>query len=165
MNKLAYIAAVAFVSDYVSKEAKGLTFKIDNRDAHPPKRGEIGIRWISGNYYAAPEQGEEVDPLIAGGEVEEIACDYADENFDERNRDAHSDRDQTRDQRERHPNRCNEPNILKNDARSIETDPNMIEHNKTPACAPLRQQESSALKPISAVLRFSEGKLHCLRWK
>ena len=50
-------AAVAFVSDYVSKEAKGLTFKIDNRDAHPPKRGEIGIRWISGNYYAAPEQG------------------------------------------------------------------------------------------------------------
>lgn len=50
-------AALAFVSDYISKEVTGIKLKIDDPTARPPTSGEIGLRWISGNYYAAPEQG------------------------------------------------------------------------------------------------------------
>jgi hypothetical protein len=49
-------AAIKFVSIYTSKDVTGVTLKIDT-DAKPPSSGEIGMRWISGNYYAAPEQG------------------------------------------------------------------------------------------------------------
>jgi hypothetical protein len=50
-------AAVAFVSDYTSKEVTGVTLETDDPTAKPPASGEIGMRWISGNYYAAPQQG------------------------------------------------------------------------------------------------------------
>jgi hypothetical protein len=52
-------AALAFASEYVQKEAKGrvkFTIEIDPSQKPPPS-GEIGIRWISGNYYAMPEHG------------------------------------------------------------------------------------------------------------
>ena len=50
-------AAVAFVTDYVSKDTAGIKFEIDDRNTKPPSRGEVGVRWISGNYYATPAQG------------------------------------------------------------------------------------------------------------
>lgn len=50
-------AAVAFAMDHISDSMKGMQLKIDDRNAQPPKSGEIGLRWISGNYYAPPEQG------------------------------------------------------------------------------------------------------------
>jgi hypothetical protein len=50
-------AALAFATAYVSESMKGMKFKIDNPNARPPERGEIGLRWISGNEYAPPELG------------------------------------------------------------------------------------------------------------
>lgn len=50
-------AAVAFVADYVSKEVKGIRFEIDDPNAQPPKKGEVGVRWISGNKYAPRKEG------------------------------------------------------------------------------------------------------------
>jgi len=50
-------AALAFAQDYVSDSMKGLPLRIDHRDAKPPRSGEIGLRWISGNEYAAPLHG------------------------------------------------------------------------------------------------------------
>jgi hypothetical protein len=50
-------AALAFARDYVSDSMKGLRLRIDHRDAKPPRSGEIGLRWISGNEYAAPLHG------------------------------------------------------------------------------------------------------------
>lgn len=50
-------AALAFAVDAVSESMKGLTLKIDDPKASPPKSGEVGLRWISGNEYATPEEG------------------------------------------------------------------------------------------------------------
>ncbi len=50
-------AALAFAYESVSKEAKDIVFKIDDPSAKPPPSGEVGIRWVSGNEYAPPEQG------------------------------------------------------------------------------------------------------------
>src|SRR5947199_23577 len=75
------------------------------------------------------------------------------------------DRRQASNERERHPNCGDEPDVLKNNVRRTEAEPNVIKHNKTPACALLREQESLALKPVSAVFPAvaGEGKLHCLK--
>ena len=50
-------AAVAFVSAHKSKEVTGISFEIDDPKAKPPPKGEVHLRWISGNEYAAPKQG------------------------------------------------------------------------------------------------------------
>jgi hypothetical protein len=52
-------AALALASEYVEKEAKGrVKFTIEgNANTKPPTSGEIGIRWVSGNYYVLPERG------------------------------------------------------------------------------------------------------------
>lgn len=52
-------AGLALASEYLEKEVKGRAkFTIsENGDLKPPSRGEIGFRWISGNYYAPPERG------------------------------------------------------------------------------------------------------------
>src|SRR5207245_5255283 len=92
--------------------------------------------------------------------MQEIPGKNADENFNQRDRYSRPDRDQTRRQRQSHPNRGDKPDVLKNSART-ETDPNRIEHNKTPVRALLRQQESLALKPVRRLSHFEKGKLHC----
>src|SRR5438270_10675910 len=89
-------------------------------------------------------------------------CNHDNEKFHRRPRDASPDRNQTRDQREGHPGCSDKPDVLKNEIRRAETEPNVIKHKKTPACALLREQESLALRPVSAVFPFREGKLHCL---
>ena len=94
--------------------------------------------------------------------MKKVAGDYTDKNFDERDRNSHSDRHQTRDERERHPDCSDEPDVLKDDVGGAETEPNVIKHNKTPACALLREQESLALKRSARFSRNREGKLHCL---
>jgi hypothetical protein len=50
-------AALAFVSDYVDKGITGVRFEIDDMNAKPPAKGEIHLRWISGNEYAPPKEG------------------------------------------------------------------------------------------------------------
>lgn len=52
-------AALVLASQYVGNDAKGrVKFAInESAKARPPGSGEIGIRWISGNYYALPERG------------------------------------------------------------------------------------------------------------
>jgi len=50
-------AAMAFTTAHVSESMKGMKFKIDNPNARPPERGEIGLRWVNGNEYASPEEG------------------------------------------------------------------------------------------------------------
>lgn len=50
-------AAIAFASDYAGENMKGIKFEIDDPDARPPKSGEVGLRWISGNEYAPVEHG------------------------------------------------------------------------------------------------------------
>src|SRR5439155_17291709 len=67
--------------------------------------------------------------------MKKVSRDYADENFDQRDRNTYSDRDQTRDQRERHPNCSDEPHVLKDDVGRTETEPNVVKHKKTPVCA------------------------------
>jgi hypothetical protein len=50
-------AAIAFVTDCAGKDASGIKFEIDDPNARPPARGEIGIRWIDGNHYAPRQEG------------------------------------------------------------------------------------------------------------
>lgn len=50
-------AALAFVADNVSPREKGIVFEIDDPTAKPPASGEVGMRWLSGNRYAASEEG------------------------------------------------------------------------------------------------------------
>jgi hypothetical protein len=52
-------AALALASECVDKVVRGrVKFTIDNSaNAKPPSKGEIGISWISGNYYAPHERG------------------------------------------------------------------------------------------------------------
>jgi hypothetical protein len=52
-------AALALALEYLEKEAKGgAKFVISgNVNLKPASQGEIGFRWISGNYYARPERG------------------------------------------------------------------------------------------------------------
>lgn len=52
-------AALAFASTCVEKEAQGQAkFSISREPGvSPPPAGEIGIRWVNGNYYAPPERG------------------------------------------------------------------------------------------------------------
>jgi hypothetical protein len=50
-------AALALVADYVDQREKGIVFEIDDPAAKPPSTGEVGLRWISGNEYAAPAEG------------------------------------------------------------------------------------------------------------
>jgi hypothetical protein len=50
-------AAVAFVTDYLAKDVTGIKFEIDDSNARPPAKGEIGMRWISGNKYAPRQEG------------------------------------------------------------------------------------------------------------
>ncbi len=50
-------AAVAFVTNYLSKDVTGLKFEIDDLNARPPAKGEIGLRWVSGNDYAPRREG------------------------------------------------------------------------------------------------------------
>jgi len=51
-------AAVAFATDYISETARGsVELRIDDRNATPPSSGEVGLRWFSGNHYAAPAEG------------------------------------------------------------------------------------------------------------
>jgi hypothetical protein len=52
-------AALALASEYLEKEVKGRARFIisENGNLKPPRHGEIGFRWISGNYYAPPERG------------------------------------------------------------------------------------------------------------
>ena len=50
-------AAVAFVTDCPGKDASGTKFEIDDPNARPPTKGEIGIRWIDGNNYAPRQEG------------------------------------------------------------------------------------------------------------
>jgi hypothetical protein len=93
--------------------------------------------------------------------MKKVAGNYANENLDERDRDSDPDRNQTRDQRERHPNCSDEPNILKDDVRHAETEPNLIKHRKLLSAHLLRTQESLALKQSAQFSRNWEGKLHC----
>jgi hypothetical protein len=52
-------AALTLASEYLEKEVKGRAkFLIsENDNLKPPSQGEVGFRWISGNYYAPPERG------------------------------------------------------------------------------------------------------------
>jgi hypothetical protein len=50
-------AAVAFVTDCPSKDASSIKFEIDDPNARPPAKGEIGIRWTDGNNYAPRQEG------------------------------------------------------------------------------------------------------------
>ena len=50
-------AALAFARDHVGKEAADAVLKIADPNAQPPKSGEIGLRWISGNKYAPRTEG------------------------------------------------------------------------------------------------------------
>ena len=50
-------AAVAFVTDCPGKDATGIKFEIDDPNAHPPAKGEVGMRWIGGNDYAPRQEG------------------------------------------------------------------------------------------------------------
>src|SRR5712692_1035989 len=74
-------------------------------DFHAREKGE----------HAASKQGEEIDPFIASGEMEKIPGNYANEYLDKGHRDSDPNRHQTRNQRERHPNCSDEPNVSKND--------------------------------------------------
>jgi hypothetical protein len=48
-------AAVAFVTDCPGKDASGIKFEIDDPNARPPAKGEVGIRLIYGGHNYAPE--------------------------------------------------------------------------------------------------------------
>jgi len=50
-------AAVAFVTDCPDKGVTGIKFEIDDPDARPPSKGEIGLRWIGGSQYAPRQEG------------------------------------------------------------------------------------------------------------
>ena len=52
-------SALALASEYLEKEVKDRAKFIisENGNLKPPSHGEIGFRWISGNYYAPPERG------------------------------------------------------------------------------------------------------------
>ena len=52
-------AALALASEYLEKEVKDRAKFIisENSNLKPPSHGEVGFRWISGNYYAPPERG------------------------------------------------------------------------------------------------------------
>jgi hypothetical protein len=50
-------AAIAFATDHVGKEVTGAALKIADQNAQPPKSGEIGLRWKSGNKYAPRAEG------------------------------------------------------------------------------------------------------------
>src|SRR5207248_5988460 len=93
--------------------------------------------------------------------MKKISGDDADKNLDQRDGNASADRDQARDECERHPDCRDEPNVLKNDARRTKAEPNLIEHNKTPAAPCCAKQESLALKRSVRFSRNWEGKLHC----
>src|SRR5207249_3177050 len=103
-----------------------------------------------------------IDPLVTGGQVKKVPGNNANKNFDQGNGNSGPDRHQAGNERERHPDCGDEPNVLKNNVRRTEAEPNVIKHNKTPACALLREQESLALKPVSAVFPAGAGALHKL---
>lgn len=50
-------AALAFVADCPDNDPIGIKFEIDDPNARPPAKGEIGIRWIDGNNYAPRQEG------------------------------------------------------------------------------------------------------------
>lgn len=50
-------AAVAFVTDCADRYPSETKFEIDNPNARPPAKGEVGLRWISGNQYAPRQEG------------------------------------------------------------------------------------------------------------
>ena len=52
-------AALALASEYLEKEVKGRAKFIisENGNLKPPSQGEIGFRWVNGNYDAPPERG------------------------------------------------------------------------------------------------------------
>lgn len=50
-------AAVAFVTDCPDRNVSDTKFEIDDPNARPPAKGEIGIRWIDGNHYAPRQEG------------------------------------------------------------------------------------------------------------
>lgn len=50
-------AALAFVTDCPDNAPLGIKFEIDEPNARPPAKGEIGIRWIDGNQYAPRQEG------------------------------------------------------------------------------------------------------------
>src|SRR5712692_6771866 len=99
------------------------------------QRARVNLRAREKGEHAASKQGEEIDPFIASGEMEKIPGNYANEYLDKGHRDSDPNRHQTRNQRERHPNCSDEPNVSKNDVCPAKTEPNVIEHNKTPAGA------------------------------
>jgi hypothetical protein len=47
-------AALALVSDHMKHK---VSLKIDDPKAEPPKKGEIGLRWVSGGHYGPPRHG------------------------------------------------------------------------------------------------------------
>ena len=62
--------------------------------------------------------------------------------------------DQARDERERHPDCGDEPDVLENDVGRTEAEPNVIEHNKTPACALVARTGVISSETVSAVFRY-----------
>jgi hypothetical protein len=51
-------AALTIASHYVEKAVRGnAEFAVDNPNLKPPSTGEIGMRWVSGNYWRQPERG------------------------------------------------------------------------------------------------------------
>src|SRR5947208_1840667 len=88
--------------------------------------------------------------------MQEIPREHADQDLNQRHRNAGPNRHETGGERQTHPNRRDKPNILNDSVRATEADPKIIEHNKTPVRTLLRQQESLALKPVRRFSLFWE---------
>lgn len=50
-------AALALAAQFVDERSEDVQFEIDEPGAKPPTAGEIGLRWINGNHYAARAEG------------------------------------------------------------------------------------------------------------